>query len=226
MKLFTLNTLIDDILLIVRNNNISESEDLSRAQIEQWIHHYRAFLIRQDLSKGRDVNSIYVQTLDALELEKISIDTIDNHDVTDTTICDSLFKYKTIEPIPTPIDLPFGNGIISVTDLHDCTIQKMNRNRRHFQWMRRTGKEYTYYYTPEYIYVQGVDALRYIRVAGIFEDPTQAGLDPDDTYPMPIDKLGTLKQLIFNNELSFMLQRPSDDKNNATMADVKPQTNA
>lgn len=30
MNVFSLRTLIDDILLIVRNNNISESEDLSR----------------------------------------------------------------------------------------------------------------------------------------------------------------------------------------------------
>jgi hypothetical protein len=30
MNYFSLRTLIDDILLIVRNNNISESEDLSR----------------------------------------------------------------------------------------------------------------------------------------------------------------------------------------------------
>uniref|UniRef100_A0AAU8B7E5 Uncharacterized protein n=1 Tax=Dulem virus 42 TaxID=3145760 RepID=A0AAU8B7E5_9CAUD len=30
-ELFSLRALIDDILLIVRNNNISESEDLSRA---------------------------------------------------------------------------------------------------------------------------------------------------------------------------------------------------
>jgi len=31
MNVFSLRTIIDDILLIVRNNNISESEDLSRA---------------------------------------------------------------------------------------------------------------------------------------------------------------------------------------------------
>jgi hypothetical protein len=30
MNIFSLRTIIDDILLIVRNNNISESEDLSR----------------------------------------------------------------------------------------------------------------------------------------------------------------------------------------------------
>nr|DAP33060.1 MAG TPA: hypothetical protein [Caudoviricetes sp.] len=37
MNMFSLRTLIDDILLIVRNNNISESEDLSRDQIASWI---------------------------------------------------------------------------------------------------------------------------------------------------------------------------------------------
>lgn len=225
MKLFTLNALIDDILLIVRNNNISESEDLSRTQIEQWIHHYRAQLIKQDITKGRDINPSYTQMLDPIELEKVAIDLVDTHDITSTVECDSMFKYKSIEPIPRPIDLPFGIGIISVTDLHDCTIQKISRVRRHFQWLRRTGKEYTYYYQPDHIYVQGVDTLRYIRVAGIFEDPTEAGLKPDESYPIPVDKIGALKQLIFASELNFMLQRPSDDQNNATLADIKPSTN-
>lgn len=60
MTFNSLNTIIDDILLIVRDNNISESENLSRVQIEQWIHQYRAYLIKQDLDKGRDIiQSIY-----------------------------------------------------------------------------------------------------------------------------------------------------------------------
>ena len=33
MKLFTLRSVIDDVLLMIRNNNVSESEDFSRAQI-------------------------------------------------------------------------------------------------------------------------------------------------------------------------------------------------
>ena len=37
----SLKELIDDILLIVRNNNISESEDLSREQVAVWIKTYR-----------------------------------------------------------------------------------------------------------------------------------------------------------------------------------------
>ena len=37
----SIKELIDDILLLVRNNNISESEDLSRAQISAWIKHHK-----------------------------------------------------------------------------------------------------------------------------------------------------------------------------------------
>lgn len=47
MNWFSLRTVIDDILLIVRNNNVSESEDLSRAQIASWILTYKAQLAKQ-----------------------------------------------------------------------------------------------------------------------------------------------------------------------------------
>lgn len=221
MKLFTLNTIIDDILLIVRNNNISESEDLSRAQIEMWIHQYRAQLIKQDLDKKRDVNPSYTQTIDyELEQEPINeVDLVGNLN----KLCG--FVYPTIEDVPKSIDLHFGTGIIRVTDLHDCTIQYMSSARRHYQWLRRTSKEYSYYYKPDKIYVQGPDALRWIRVTAIFEDPTEVGLEPDDSYPIPVDKIGALKQMIFDNELKFMLSMPSDDKNNSSLSGVKPQNN-
>nr|DAJ17988.1 MAG TPA: Structural protein [Podoviridae sp. ctY3D12]DAN87393.1 MAG TPA: Structural protein [Caudoviricetes sp.] len=42
----SLNELIDNILLIARNSNITESEHLSRIQIEKWIIAYRAMLIK------------------------------------------------------------------------------------------------------------------------------------------------------------------------------------
>lgn len=223
MNLFTLDTIIDDILLIIRNNNISASEDLSRAQIEQWIHQYRAQLIKQDIDKRRAINPSYTQTLDPLMLEKIQINDIDKAEELSKP-CD--YKYKTVQSIPKPLDFHFSNGIIKVSDLHDCPIQKMSTSRRHFQWLRKyTSNEYTYYYKPDYIYVQGVDALRYIKVVGVFEDPTQAGLTSDQSYPMPIDRLGALKQMIFDNELRFMLQRPSDDKNNSTLEEVKVGSN-
>ena len=55
MNVFSLSTLIDDILLIVRNNNISESEDISRQQIASWIISYEAMLAKKEKdSKDRE----------------------------------------------------------------------------------------------------------------------------------------------------------------------------
>ena len=51
MKTFSARTLIDDILLIVRNNNISESEDMSRDQILSWIMQYKAYLSKKENDK-------------------------------------------------------------------------------------------------------------------------------------------------------------------------------
>lgn len=76
MKMFSLRTIIDDILLIVRNNNISESEDLSRAQIASWVIQYRAYLakkqVEQDEQTGDDTepsDTIDSTTIGPLELE-------------------------------------------------------------------------------------------------------------------------------------------------------------
>lgn len=225
MKMFSLNTLIDDILLIVRNNAISESEDLSRAQIEQWIHQYRNMLAKQDDGKGYDI-SAYAQELSPIELEKISINEIDNYDVTDNKLCPHLFYYRSKNPIPNIVTFNNREGILHVVDMHDCTIQPMTRTRRHFQWLRKyTGTEYTYHTANDYLIVQGLDGLRYVKLIGVFQDPTEAGLDPDEAYPIAPDKIAALKKLIFDNELAFMLSRPSDDKNNASLAGLKPNNN-
>ena len=54
MDMFSLRTIIDDILLIVRNNNISESEDLSRDQIAAWVLAYKAFLAKKQQDKDKE----------------------------------------------------------------------------------------------------------------------------------------------------------------------------
>jgi hypothetical protein len=40
----SLRDIVDDILLIVRNNNISESEDFSRGSIISWVKAYKGKL--------------------------------------------------------------------------------------------------------------------------------------------------------------------------------------
>ena len=74
MKTFSARTLIDDILLIVRNNNISESEDMSRDQILSWIMQYKAYLSKKEDDKDsetgddEDPDDSQLSTIGPLEL--------------------------------------------------------------------------------------------------------------------------------------------------------------
>ena len=61
MNVFSLRTLIDDILLIVRNNNISESEDLSRDQIRAWILAYKAYLTKKKHDKDKETGEVILR---------------------------------------------------------------------------------------------------------------------------------------------------------------------
>lgn len=217
---FTLNMLIDDILLTIRNNNISESDDLSRIQIEQWIHYYRAMLIKQDVDKGREINPSYMQILDNMELEKVPVYAgIDPAAIKN--------KLQTVKDIPKPLDFHFGNGIVLVTDMYNHVIQHMVPMRSHWQSARKySGCQFTYHYEPDKIFIEGCkvdcpETLKYIRVRGVFEDPTKAGYDADTPYPMPVNMIPTLKQLIMERELMVMLQMPSDDKNSDSLSGLK-----
>ena len=110
MTFNSLNTIIDDIILTVRDSDVSESEKLSRIQIEQWIHQYRAYLIKQDLDKGRDINPEYIQTIGPLHISKVSN-------------CTGGYNYKSDEEIPNFIDLHFGLGLVAVKDMNGDLIQ-------------------------------------------------------------------------------------------------------
>ena len=64
-----------------------------------------------------------------------------------------------------------------------------------------------------------------INVIGIWENPMELGLNADEQYPIPVNMLPVLKQLIMERELGLMLNMRSDDKNNSTLEDVKPNAN-
>ena len=88
-----------------------------------------------------------------------------------------------------------------------------------------TADELTYYYEDGNIFVQGAEAfkdLQYIWVT-YYGDDTEADDDKsEDEVKIPNWMVPTIKERIFKSELAFMLNRPSDDSNNATLASVKP----
>lgn len=201
----TLNEMIDDILLEARNNNISESEHLSRHQIELWINSYRAFLIKQDIDKGRSINPMYTQTME-MHLDKIE----DNP---------GHFVYKGDKKLPALIDFNFRPGVMSVKDGYGNIIQVGSETKMKLQKYRRhTCKDYIAYVKSDYLYVEGNDILEYVEVEVIAENPTDLidCYNPmTDQYPIPAAMFTTIKQLIFSRDIPTMLQTITDKTNDS-----------
>lgn len=218
MNAYSLRTIIDDILLLVRNNNISESEDFSRSQIRAWVMQYKALLTKQqnekdeESSEETESDDTLIETIGPLELEIVkSLD------------ANNLYTRKTTEKLPELSD-DSGQAIISVTDQSGYPIQKMSAERRRFHWFRKyTRAELTYYYENGYIYIQGNEdcmKLKYIYVTGIWDSDDEDSSEEDITVPGWM--IPQIKANIIKNELSLMLGRPSDDSNNATLQGIKP----
>ena len=220
MKMFSLRTIVDDILLIVRNNNISESEDLSRAQISAWVMQYRAYLskkqIQQDEQTGDDVepsDTIDTTTIGPFELE-------DWNNPNKDECCGYMFK-KTKKKVLTTENSE--KDIVSVYDQNYCTIQYMYNQRKHFHRFRRyTYNEPTCWFDDGYIYIEGsnLDDIESIYITGNIDPEGYAKGEEDVTIPGWM--IPDIKKAIMTNELAFMLKRPSDDSNNSTLSSVKP----
>ena len=223
MVLNSLNAIIDDILLEIRNGDIAESESISRVQIEQWIHQYRALLIKQDLDKGRTVNPGYVQVINPFEMTLTNPTDIEK------------YIYESVNEMPKLIDLHYGSGLISIRDANGRLIQLGTESKAWLQGNRQfTKNDYIAYLKGGKLYAMKwltnacestdhtLDTLTNLEVSIIAEDPTAVGkinskcYDPDETvYPVPANMIPTIKSFIFAKELAIMLATNTDITNNA-----------
>lgn len=206
MKLNTLNTIIDDILLELRNSSVAESEHISRIQIEQWIANYRAVLIKQDIDKGRDINPMYIQTMPCIHLDKVD------------TVAGKI-EYKSNIELPKLIDFHFRIGLVYVKDMYGNLIQLGHETKMKYQRYRKyTCGDYIAYIKNNRLYIEGSDnQLEWVEIGIIAENPADLNecFDPDSEYPVPAHMIPVIKDMIFSKELNIMHQMPSDETNNS-----------
>lgn len=215
----TLANLIDDVLLEARNNNIAESEHLSRHQIEIWIKSYRAQLIKQDIDRGRTINPMYTTTIKT-EVEAI-------------TEPNGHIMYVGTTTLPSLIDFNNRPGVISVKDAYGNLIQIGSETKMKLQRFRKYScNDYIAYVKDNKVYVEGdSNVLENIEVQIIAEDPTELGecYNPNtDEYPIPASMWGTIKQMIFTKDFQTMRQMVSDTTNDSmdnTQNTVNPNVN-
>ena len=104
----TLQNYIDDIVLEARNNNIAESEKLSKHQIALWIKSYRAMLIKQKLDKNEPLDDMFTQTI-RMHVDKIEEDP--GH-----------YEYVGDQELPTLLNTKNFTGLIQVKDAYGNII--------------------------------------------------------------------------------------------------------
>lgn len=217
----TLNTIIEDLLLLIRGAEVASTEPISKRQIEAWIHQYRALLLKRDLDKGKMPNPDYIQTINYLKLSKVDI-------AGDDALLAPYTGYsvfRTDLTIPTAIDLNFRSGLTYVGTPGGDEILFVPEERSKWQVYKKYTKNIPVAYLKDnYIHVIYGEPLEYISLRGIFNIPPEVArfVNPqtdqpyfnlDSKYPIPEYLIPTLKQMILKSELSIEAIAPSDDVN-------------
>lgn len=206
MELVSLNALIYDLLNIIRGAKPIDDEPISEAQIESWIHHYRALFLKRDLDKGKIPNPDYIQTINDISLE---------YD-TDKEL------YRTSVDIPNAIDLNYKSGITFIGDKYGNQLQLIPEKRVNFQQYNKWSQDETLaFLSNSRVYLYNQKGLGEIYIRGIFRNPVEAAeangetYNYDSTYPIPMSLIPGLKEEILKKELSIIVKTPSDEVNDA-----------
>lgn len=236
MKKISLKQITDDILLLVRNNNISESEDLSRAQIHLWVKAYRRQMWKEEQDRKKELARLgridWEELVDEEFIKRRETGPMELEELEENTGPENTKRTVQTLSEATGLDVLDNaeSSILAVHDQNGENIQYMNHIRRLYNYYRKyTFGDMTAYYKDDgHVYVQGLtdgNELKYIYVLALYEEnenDDEDDADGEDDVLIPAWMVPGIKERIMKNELAFMLNRPSDDSNNATLASVKP----
>lgn len=203
MDFVTLRTITEDLLKMVRGSKVVSTEPITLVQLENWVHQYRTVLIKQQLDKKRLISPEYVQEMVDLP-------------VTETSAGSGL--YKTTSDMPKTVFRNHEDGYTWIgngkTEYHFMTELQYNWQ----QYRKYTSDSPVVFLKERTLYVNKPED---ITVRGIFENPLEVMRydgsleNTDSPYPIPMDMLPTLKQMILKQELGIEIEAPSDDKNDS-----------
>lgn len=215
----TLRSIISDLIKVIRGSNVARTEPISKLQVEEWIHQYRAMLLKRDLDKGKYPNPDYIQEISEL---KVSVIDAAGNGLTSLGLESGEYLLRTDLTIPTLLDLNFKSGLMYIGNPIGNEIQFIPESRlRLQQYKKYTSKEPLAFLRNNYIYIISGEPIEYITVRGVFEIPPEVGnfVNPitnqpeftyDSKYPIPNSLVPVLKQMILQQELKIEATAPTD----------------
>jgi len=224
MEFITLDTITTDLLNIIRGANVSSSEPISKRQLEEWVHEYRALLLKRDMDKGKVPNPDYIQEINQLRLEAVDLA---GEDVTSFGIETGYFMFKSTLEVPKTLDLNFKSGFMYIGTPAGDELQFVPESR--IRWQRY--KKYTMddplvFLRNGHLYAKHSEPIEYLTIRGIFEIPSEVSrfinpitnqpyFDLSSKYPIPANMVPTLKEMILQKEMGMESQAFSDITNDA-----------
>jgi len=220
IEFVSLAAITQDLLYIIRGSQVTQSESISWRQIENWIHQYRALLIKRDLDKNKAPNPDYIQEIQCLKM--IVVDKSE-----DSTVSTNKLLLRSELQLPKPIDLNYKQGFTYIGTLDGNEIQFMPQHRTRWQKEKYyTSTNPICFSKNGYLYLDNDFVIEYLSVRGIFEVPPEIGnfINPmtnlpeftlDSRYPIPITMLPALKEMIIQKELGIMIKEVTDTKNDS-----------
>ena len=217
----SLNAIVTDLLLVIRGSKISQSETISKRQLEAWIHSYRAILLKRDLDKGKMPNPDYIQEIAGLEMEVADY----TEELTNVAKDEYLLRSKLT--LPNTIDLNFKPGIFHIGTVDGHEFQLVPEGRTRWQKYKKfTSNAKMAFLRNNYLYIANDTAIKFVDVRGIFEIPTdvinfvntntsQSNYVLNNSYPIPIHMVPVLKEMILKGELNIEVKAYSDQKNDS-----------
>lgn len=215
MRYNTINNIIDDLLLQMRRNNITESESYNRKQLEIWIVQYRNAFVNKMVAEGFKVPSNYYQSFvaDLNQVDDLMVGAV------------PIVIKRSNQIIPRTCTGSSGGITLSSFDMFGNEIQimskrrsKLNRSRRHFNASRPTA----YIDDARRYCIDNAAMIDSVSISGIFIHPSEVpGFDPEkDQFPIEPADLPEIKRLIFTNELKFNIvpDTKNDGRDGMTIA--------
>lgn len=217
----TLKQIIYNIQNLAKAGGIVDDNRLSNRQVGFWVNYYRALLIRRDLDKkATTFSDNIIQDLGCVELEQV-----DSAECCVAPIGCYILKSKLA--LPKPLELSEMDAITFVGSLDSTRGYELSSSVRSNwdQYNRYTSKTPKAYFTGGHIYVTIDEAIRFIRVLGLFEDPTEASrfhhcdgdacYTEDSEYPISAWMIAPITEMILQKELNITISTSSDTTNNA-----------
>jgi hypothetical protein len=225
MTFTTLNTITTDLLKVIRSSNIASSETISKRQLEDWVHQYRGLLLKRDLDKGKKPNPDYIQEIPQLSLTAVDMA---GEDITSLGLTSGVYVYRTTLSIPKTIDLNFSSGFMYIGTPAGDEIQFIPEGRSKWQrYKKYTPTDVMCFLRNGYLYIVNSKALDFITLRGVFEIPSEVGrfvnpttsqpyFNVDTKYPIPINMVPDLRNMILSKELKIEVASTTDIKNDSS----------